>query len=626
MINKLAKAQKSWIAKFILILTALSFMSLFGVTGYINSAGSNRTVIKVDNIEISQAQFSYLLQREINAARNLLGDNFDLTDEMRQALIQAQTQQLVQDAVLDRTEAKYHVSFRPSLIQSIIFNDPAFKDASGNFNRDVFRQVLARGETTEEDLVADIKRDLTRRLLINMPVEGINVPEVLRRAEEMVDNKRRTFKYVFIRPAEIKVDRKISEDEVEQYYEDFAPNFIEPERRDATVMILSLKDIADKMVIEDDEIKAYYETHKNEYEKPETRQVLQMMFADTETADKAFSALQNGGDFYQVAADVASQSKEDTDLGYVAQDELVYELAEEAFSLSKGEYTKPVQVGDMWQILQVADIKAGEKAAYDKVAADIREILINERLYDESYEILTQAEDALAAGSTLEALAETYTEPLLNIQGVAEDGSVSAVAPEAAFLLQNVDFIDTVFSYNAGEISQVLETDDGLAVVRVDKVAESHPKSIDEVRGEIEELWAVNEKAAIAQEMLNNLMYDLENGDTLSSAAKRYGLKVYRSQPITRNETFGNIGYADIREMFTEPLGTPKQMQQGEDYVVAVAEEDYKNSAPLSESEQILIKQKAYLSLVTDFAEAMLTSYADEYDIRIKYKLLGFEY
>ncbi len=626
MINKLAKAQKSWIAKFILILTALSFMSLFGVTGYINSAGSNRTVIKVDNIEISQAQFSYLLQREINAARNLLGDNFDLTDEMRQALIQAQTQQLVQDAVLDRTEAKYHVSFRPSLIQSIIFNDPAFKDASGNFNRDVFRQVLARGETTEENLVADIKRDLTRRLLINMPVEGINVPEVLRRAEEMVDNKRRTFKYVFIRPAEIKVDRKISEDEVEQYYEDFAPNFIEPERRDATVMILSLKDIADKMVIEDDEIKAYYEAHKNEYEKPETRQVLQMMFADTETADKAFSALQNGGDFYQVAADVAGQSKEDTDLGYVAQDELVYELAEEAFSLSKGEYTKPVQVGDMWQILQVADIKAGEKAAYDKVAADIREILINERLYDESYEILTQAEDALAAGSTLEALAETYTEPLLNIQGVAEDGSVSAVAPEAAFLLQNVDFIDTVFSYNAGEISQVLETDDGLAVVRVDKVAESHPKSIDEVRGEIEELWAVNEKAAIAQEMLNNLMYDLENGDTLSSAAKRYGLKVYRSQPITRNETFGNIGYADIREMFTEPLGTPKQMQQGEDYVVAVAEEDYKNSAPLSESEQILIKQKAYLSLVTDFAEAMLTSYADEYDIRIKYKLLGFEY
>ena len=626
MINKLAKAQKSWIAKFILILTALSFMSLFGVTGYINSAGSNRTVIKVDNIEISQAQFSYLLQREINTARHLLGDRFDLTDEMRQALIQAQTQQLVQDAVLDRTEAKYHVSFRPALVQSVIFNDPAFKDASGNFNRDVFRQVLSRGGTTEEELVADIERDLTRRLLINMPVEGINVPEVLRRAEELADNKRRTFRYVIIRPEEVTVDRKISEDEVEQYYEDFAPNFIEPERRDVTVLLLSMKDIADKMVVDDEEVKAYYEEHKNEYETPQTRQVLQMMFADEQEANKAYFALQNGTDFYKVAEEVANQSKEDTDLGYVAEDELVYELSAEAFSLPKGGYTKPVQVGDMWQILKVADIKAGEKVPYAKAAADIREILKNERLYDESYEILTNMEDALAAGSSLEALAKTYAAVLLNVQGVAENKSVVSVAPEAAFLLQNMDFIDTVFSYNAGEISQVLETEDGLAVVRVDKVIESHPKDIDSVRGEIEELWTVNEKAAIAQEMLNNLMYDLENGDALPAAAKRYGLKVYRSQPVTRNETFANIGYADIREMFTEPLNTPKQIQQGDDYVIAVAEEDYKNSAPLSENEQLLIKRKAYQSLLTDYAEAMLSSFADEYDISIQYKLLGFEY
>lgn len=626
MINKLAKAQKSWIAKFILILTALSFMSLFGVTGYINSAGSNRTVIKVDNIEISQAQFSYLLQREINTARHLLGDRFDLTDEMRQALIQAQTQQLVQDAVLDRTEAKYHVSFRPALVQSVIFNDPAFKDASGNFNRDVFRQVLSRGGTTEEELVADIERDLTRRLLINMPVEGINVPEVLRRAEELADNKRRTFRYVIIRPEEVAVDRKISEDEVEQYYEDFAPNFIEPERRDVTVLLLSMKDIADKMVVDDEEVKAYYEEHKNEYETPQTRQVLQMMFADEQEANKAYFALQSGTDFYKVAEEVANQSKEDTDLGYVAEDELVYELSAEAFSLPKGGYTKPVQVGDMWQILKVADIKAGEKVPYAKAAADIREILKNERLYDESYEILTNMEDALAAGSSLEALAKTYAAVLLNVQGVAENKSVVSVAPEAAFLLQNMDFIDTVFSYNAGEISQVLETEDGLAVVRVDKVIESHPKDIDSVRGEIEELWTVNEKAAIAQEMLNNLMYDLENGDALPAAAKRYGLKVYRSQPVTRNETFANIGYADIREMFTEPLNTPKQIQQGDDYVIAVAEEDYKNSAPLSENEQLLIKRKAYQSLLTDYAEAMLSSFADEYDISIQYKLLGFEY
>ena len=33
MMDKLAKAQKNWMSKLVLILTALSFMSLFGVPG-----------------------------------------------------------------------------------------------------------------------------------------------------------------------------------------------------------------------------------------------------------------------------------------------------------------------------------------------------------------------------------------------------------------------------------------------------------------------------------------------------------------------------------------------------------------------------------------------------------------
>ena len=64
MISRLARAQKSWVAKLILTLTALSFMSMFGVYGYFVTANNNRVVIKVDNIKISQAQFSYQLDRK----------------------------------------------------------------------------------------------------------------------------------------------------------------------------------------------------------------------------------------------------------------------------------------------------------------------------------------------------------------------------------------------------------------------------------------------------------------------------------------------------------------------------------------------------------------------------------
>lgn len=624
MISRLARAQKSWVAKLILTLTALSFMSMFGVYGYFVTANNNRVVIKVDNIKISQAQFSYQLQKEIRSAQKLLGTDGELDEDMRQALLQALTKQTVKNAVLDRTADKYHILFSNRVLQGALLSNPAFYDAAGNFNRDAFRQALSRADMTEADYLNEIKRTLTGRMLVEYPALGFNVPKVLLLAAAKADNKRRTFKYVMIKPDELSIDRKISDDEVEQYYEDFASSFIEPERRDLTVLSLSLAEIGDKMQVSEDDINLYYDAHKADFETPQTRDVLQMIFDDEESAQSAYRSLQNGADFYKTAEE-AGQSKADTDLGYVSEEDLMEEIAQPVFELSKGAYTKPIQVGDMWQILKVADIKAASKVAHAEAVAQITKIIKDERLYDESYAQMVKIEDALGAGTDLAEIAKTYNADLLEVEGLAEDGSVKRVPQKIAELVKSVDFIDTAFSYNVGETSQVIETEDGFMVVKVDNVTEAHQQALQDVKPEIEELWATNERTAIAQEKLNDVMHDLENGDMLAQVAKRYGLKLYKSQPITRNETFAGLSYVDVREMFAEPLNTPRQIQQGDNYLIAVADNDYENSAPLSESEQNLVKQKAYMSMAADFGEAMLSSFANEYKIKIKYKLLGFE-
>ena len=624
MISRLARAQKSWVAKLILTLTALSFMSMFGVYGYFVTANNNRVVIKVDNIKISQAQFSYQLQKEIRSAQKLLGTDGELDEDMRQALLQALTKQTVKNAVLDRTADKYHILFSNRVLQGALLSNPAFYDAAGNFNRDAFRQALSRADMTEADYLNEIKRTLTGRMLVEYPVLGFNVPKVLLSAAAKADNKRRTFKYVMIKPDELSIDRKISDDEVEQYYEDFASSFIEPERRDLTVLSLSLAEIGDKMQVSEDDINLYYDAHKSDFETPQTRDVLQMIFDDEESAQSAYRSLQNGADFYKTAEE-AGQSKADTDLGYVSEEDLMEEIAQPVFELSKGAYTKPIQVGDMWQILKVADIKAASKVAHAEAVAQITKIIKDERLYDESYAQMVKIEDALGAGTDLAEIAKTYNADLLEVEGLAEDGSVKRVPQKIAESVKSVDFIDTAFSYNVGETSQVIETEDGFMVVKVDNVTEAHQQALQDVKPEIEELWATNERTAIAQEKLNDVMHDLENGDMLAQVAKRYGLKLYKSQPITRNETFAGLSYVDVREMFAEPLNTPRQIQQGDNYLIAVADNDYENSAPLSESEQNLVKQKAYMSMAADFGEAMLSSFANEYKIKIKYKLLGFE-
>ncbi|MBO4284777.1 MAG: SurA N-terminal domain-containing protein [Alphaproteobacteria bacterium] len=625
MINKLAKAQKSFIAKLILTLTALSFMSLFGITGYISNASSNRTVISVDNIKISQAAFSHAFQQQLNAAKNLLDIDFndDANEEIRTSILNATAQKMVHDAVIDRTAEKHHVLFRPTLIRQMIMTEPAFTDMSGNFSKELFRRVLSENNISEEQYVQTVKRDLVEQLLLKSPVRSIKAPKTLVDLKARVDSKRRTFKYMLIRPDEIEIDRNISDAEIAQYYEDFAANFIEPERRDLSVLYISFDAIEKNTAVSSEEIKAYYDEHISEYETPEKRHVLQMMFENEAQANAAYDKLEKGVSFENVAHSDANQSAEDTDLGEVAQDELVFEIADDVFALNLNGYTKPVQTGEFWQIMKVVKIIAPTKQDYAVASKQIKKEIVFDRLYEEIDATINKIEDSLGEGKTLEQIAQNMNASIFKVQGLADDGSVHNVNMAIAPLLKNADFIDTAFLYAKGEISQTMDFNEGLAVLRVDDIIETHQKDIETVTPQIRKLWKDNEKAAVAQETLNDVMHDLENGDDLYKVAPRYGIHVYQSQPITRNETFEGISYADIRELFMQDLGTPYQTQVGDNYIIAVAYKDYRDTTPLDEAERNLIELKATQGLWLDLEKAMLDSYAKDYKIKIKYKLMG---
>lgn len=625
MITLLAKAQKSWIAKLILTLTALSFMSLFGITGYLASASNNRTVIRVDKIEISQAEFNYEFQKEFNAAKNLITDELseEQNENLRSELSNAVAQRMLKEAIIDRTAQKYHISFSPFMIAQIIAHEPSFQDLSGHFNRDLFRRILSDTHISEEEYTHFVRRGLVEQILVRDPVKNIKTPDFLLNAELNADNKRRSFKYVLIDPENMPIDRTITEDEMKQYYEDFASSFIAPETRDLSVLYISVADIEAQTEITDDEIKAYYDEHIEEYETPEKRFVLQMMFPSMEEADAAYQKLQNGADFNEIAQNDAGQSNEDTTLGLVSENELVFEIAEDTFALQKGGYTKPIEVGEMFQITKVEKIEPSTKVDYNKAVAKIKAEIIAERSYDETYAFENRIEDMLGAGKTLEDISSELHLPILNVQGLAESGDTTQAPKSLESLVRSRDFIDTAFSYALGETSETIETDEGLALLRIDHVAESHSKEMSEVASEIKEMWLTNEKSAIAEETADDVMHDLENGDTLAQVSARYGLHLYKSQPITRNETFTNLLYDDIQELFMTALDEPYRTLTGEKHVIAVATEDYKNSAPIDESEKNLARLKVEQSLRQDLEKAMLDAYAKDYKIDIKYKLMG---
>lgn len=620
MISTFSKMHNSLFTKIILTITALSFMSLFGVSGYINSANSNKPVIKVDNLEISQSEFNYMLQKELSKLKDMDSANPEEA-EARKAEISAELAKIkLDDLLLENTMKKFKVDVTDSLVSQIIQISPQFLN-NGQFDREMYKWYMNKNNLTEKDLVAEIKRNIGRKILVETQVEGFKVPEVLQSQMQKVLGQRRTFKYIKLAAADAKIDRKPSQEELNQYYEDFTEDFRVPEKRDVKVLSLPLETIEKSINVSDDEINAYYKEHIEEYEQPEKRHVLQLAFEDEESAKKAEAELA-AKDFMAVAAE-NGQSAEDTDFGDVAKSDLSDELADVVFSLAKGQISKPENINGGWQILKVTDIIPASSTPRAQANEQIKKTIQEERAYDGSYELMTSIEDKLGAGVSLADIAKEYNIELVDVKNLAEDGSSDNKDKQLAEVLKNKDVIDAAFSYNAGEVSQTIEGDDGLIVVEVEKVHESHIQPENEVTAKITKLWQESEKVSITQELVDNINHDLEAGDTLSEVAGRYNLPVMKTMPITRGETFADLNFNDMKTLFSAGKEEAKVLQHGDDYLIAETNEVYDDSTALSQEDKDFLKQALQAEMAQEMADALLHGYAKDYKVEVNYGRMG---
>lgn len=621
MITKFRKLQDTWFAKTILILTGLSFVSLFGVAGYMGSVGKNAPVIKVDNFEVLQGDLFSQLDRELRIMQKAYGDVFEINDDIRLNALQALTQSKFNELIIADIADKNSVSVSDDLIRRIIFSQPSFRGSDGNFNIRLLRQMLSNMDRSEKEYIDAIRRDIVRNTLVNTPFQTLRVPQILQEYAKRINNQKRIFKYITLNLKELPIDRKISDEEVMQYYQDFNLNFMMPETRDVSFFYLSHKNIGDLIQISDAEAEEYYQNNRASFETPETRKVLQMVFDNEDEAKAAAADLAAGKDFYAVAADKAKQTGKDTNLGFVAKDMLLEELAEPVFSTEKGKTAGPVHSGMGWHIIKVEAIKAASKQKKSKALAEIKANLKKDKMYDEAYELAAEIEDKIGAGNSLEAIAETFKTPVLTVRNLSESGQASLNDNKLKKIIADSDFIDMAFSYNAGEISQVIELNDGIALLRVDTVNESHPKDIDAVRPEIEELWKTNERTAIAREITNDVLHDVGHGEAIEDIAKRFNLNLQTTQPLLRSQSFAGLSEQQMDELFAGDVYSPQIFNNGSKEIIVVPVRIINSMA--SDKNDSDTAKRILNDLSGDYEQNMLGDFSSDFDINIDYKLLG---
>lgn len=515
--------------KALFVLLIASF-AVWGIGDIFLGSPTGKAAIEVGGVEITTAE----VLDEFERVRRTTGLQMTAQEAADIGVLQQVMEDLANRALFIAESDDLDLAVGDDLVRQRIGEMPAFKDQTGQFNPDLFRQVLYRAQLSEDGFVRLLRQEIMRDQIVNAVTAGFDAPGVEADLLYRYRNERRVAQLVTLDVKSLPEPAAPTEAEIDSFYNENKEKYRAPEYRSATVLSLTSDALASDIEISDDRIRESYEVRLDEYRTPAQRTVEQIFLADKETADAAAAALNEGQSFETVAKNIADLPSGALSLGTVTRTDLEgTALADAIFDAALNMPTTPVQSDLGWHIFRVTEITDESTQPFEDVKAQLKTDLAKNDALDRIFEIANQIEDALAGGATIEEAAkavdvDVQTFAALDNQGRDTEGNqVDGIARDQGFRT-------TLFNTPLNDQSQLEETrDGGYFILRVDGIAESAIRPLDTVKAQVT-LNLMEERRADANLARAQELVKASSTVGLSTAAEQAGFTVVTTEPFTR--------------------------------------------------------------------------------------------
>ena len=553
MLQAIRSQTGSWVVKAFLILIALSF-AVWGVGDFVSARiQADDRPIEVGDASISAVDMSREIRQETTRMAPLF--NGQLTPElMRQfGLVDQVVNRLVAQTAVDALALELGIAAGDGVIGKQLAAEPAFHDASGKFDPNVFAAVLRNGGMSESGYLDILRQDIRRRQLVTAATIGVQPPAGLVDKLFAYRNEQRVAETLTLTADKLPAVADPTEAELQKYYETNAERYRAPEYRKIVAVNLAPALLARDASIGEESLRAAYDERLDDYTVPGRRKLTQLLFDTEENATAAHAQLSEGRDFDALSKEAAGSSGA-IDLGWVTRNDLLSDaVADSAFAAPQGGFSEPVKSDFGWHVFRVDEREDQSVRPFEEVRDDIEKQLALDKATEDGFDLANKLEDAVGSGASLEdAGRQIGVEPII-IDSVGQNGTSPAGESLVEQFQLSRPFLTTAFETEPGKTSILTEApDSGFFMLRVDAITESRVKDLSEVQDQAVADWKGEKVEEGLEKLAAEIAGRLKNGEAMSEVSKAYDLPVTKSQAFVREtgEPTANIGPALSAQIF----------------------------------------------------------------------------
>jgi peptidyl-prolyl cis-trans isomerase D len=377
--------------QFLLLLLILPSFVLVGVSSY-NERGGNDGVATVDGKKITQQEWESAQRRQLDQARQMMGEQFDQklfdTPEAKQAVLD----QLVADRAINAEIVRNHLTVSDAALQKAILAIQAFRKEDGTFDMDRYKAALAAQGMTPEMFDQRMRHDLAVQQLVGSVQQTAFAPRaVANRLSDINDEEREVQEQLF--PAANYASQvKVTDDMVKAYYDKNATLFQVPESVKAEYVVFDASAVEKQVNVTDAEVAEAYNKNKARFTTPEQRTASHILInvkkgapaaEDAAAKAKAQSILDDVRKSPNDFAKIAKAQSQDPgsaelggDLGVVQKGVFVKPVEDAIYSLKEGEVSGLVRSEFGYHIIKITKVvpesQKSLEAAKPEITAELK--------------------------------------------------------------------------------------------------------------------------------------------------------------------------------------------------------------------------------------------------------------